>query len=244
MKRTLAILVCVSLSFLGLGSLDSAENKVPPSKEDPAASKLLADAVAARAAWMNFPGFTADLEVNFDGKTAKGKVMVSEKGRVELELDGKEVDAARVATAKDALASLVGHRMPSAGGRQTPCSFGEEASENPQGKLILVVDDKHHSSYRIRDQQILSVTRQMGDTRFTITMLENRLNEEKRVLPVSYVVNYWDTKTNALDHTTAHHQTWKRVGAYDLPQTMDELTAGSGKLESYCLKLSNHKLSQ
>ena len=50
-------------------------------KPDPQATKLLADARAARAQWENFSGFTADVEVNFDGKISRGKAIVAKTGR-------------------------------------------------------------------------------------------------------------------------------------------------------------------
>ena len=49
---------------------------------DPEATKLLADARAARALWQHFPGFAADVEVNWDGKVARGKVNVDATGKV------------------------------------------------------------------------------------------------------------------------------------------------------------------
>jgi hypothetical protein len=58
-------------------------------EEDPAASILLAE---ARAAWRNFPGFTADLTVNFDGKTHPGKLALSGTGKVKVDVAD---DAAR-----------------------------------------------------------------------------------------------------------------------------------------------------
>ena len=56
----------------------------------PEATKLLADARAARACWTNFPGFTADLEVNFDGQVVRGRVQVNDKGKVEVKLEDEE----------------------------------------------------------------------------------------------------------------------------------------------------------
>src|SRR5262249_4528300 len=56
-------------------------------KADQAATVLLADARAARAIWENFPGFTADVEANVEGKVTRGHVDVSPKGKLELKLD-------------------------------------------------------------------------------------------------------------------------------------------------------------
>jgi hypothetical protein len=56
------------------------------------------------------------------------------------------------------------------------------------------------------------------------------------------VVNTWDPKTEALRSSQAFHQTWQRVGKYDLPATVTVVTATDGKQETRSLKLSNFKL--
>ncbi len=84
-----------------------------PSKPDPEATKLLADARAARANWRDFPGFSADLEVNINGKVYKTRMVVTPKGEVELKLAGADESANN--WARRVLGSLVGHRMD--GGR-------------------------------------------------------------------------------------------------------------------------------
>jgi hypothetical protein len=108
--------------------------------------------------------------------------------------------------------------------------------------MVQVLNDEFHSSYRIRDRQVIVVNRMGRETRFTITVMENRLNEEKKFLPVSYVVNTWDAKTDALRSSDTFHQTWQRVGRFDLPDTLDVVTATQGKLEARSLRLSNLQL--
>jgi hypothetical protein len=97
----------------------------------------------------------------------------------------------------------------------------------------------------VRDRQIIVVNRQMKDSRFTITVMENKLNKEKKYLPACYVVNTWDGKTDALTSSAAYHQTWKRIGDYDLPSTLTIVTAtgsaGSGQ-SARSLKLTTHDL--
>ncbi len=67
----------------------------------------------------------------------------------------------------------------------------------------------------------------MPGSRFTITVLENRLNKQKQFLPRSYVVNTWDLKTDALKSSQTFHQKWTRVGEYDLPSSVLVVTATS-----------------
>lgn len=206
---------------------------------DPVATKLLADARAARAQWANFPGFIADVEINIDGKVFRGKVDVNVKGKVSLEV----ADEAAESWARRQLASIAGHRIDNSAALNTPCAFADSDAAHPLGRLIKVLNDEFHSSYRIRDRQIIVVNRRMKDSRFTITVMENRLNEDKQFLPVSFVVNTWDLQSDALRSSETFHHTWQRLGNYDLPLTLLVVTASAGKQEARSLKLSNPKLA-
>src|SRR5262249_38768772 len=72
------------------GGLTAAAGGETKPVEDPAATKLLADARAARAVWKDFPGFSADVAVNHDGTVHKGHVEISPQGKVTLKLDASE----------------------------------------------------------------------------------------------------------------------------------------------------------
>jgi uncharacterized GH25 family protein len=219
--------------------LVAAEKEAKKPEEDPAATKLLAEARAERANWVDFPGFRANVTVNVDGKVHKGTVEVTSKGKVKLDLEGDEKTWARAM-----LSSIVGHRMDDGTTLTTPCAFADDVADHPLGRAIKVLNDEHHSGYRIRDKQVIVVNRRMKDSRFTITVLENRLNAEKKYLPVSYVVSYWDGKTGALKRSVAHHNTWKRVGKYDLPETALIVTAEEGKQSTRTIKLSGHEVNK
>jgi hypothetical protein len=236
MKRWSVLLLLVAV--LPVAAEENAK-KADKIEADPAATKLLADARAARAEWDHFPGFTANVEVNIDGKVARGSVTVGAKGKVEVKLD----DEAAADWAKRELGSVVGHRLPGTASLDTPCAFADDVTDYPLGRAIRVLNDEFHSSYRVRDRQIIVVNREMGPTHFTITVLENRLNEEKKFLPLCYVVNTWEGKTNALKSSQAFHQTWQRVGAFDLPATVTVVTATAGKQEARRLKLTDCKLN-
>jgi hypothetical protein len=196
---------------------------------------LLADARAARVLYRDFPGFTADIEINTDGKVARGQVEVSGEGKVTFKLDNADAEK----WAKNMLASIVGHRLSSGPDEETPCAFADDDAHHPLGRAIRVLNDEFHSSYRIRDRQVLVVNRSVPGSRFTITVMENIQTAEKKFLPACYVVSTWDAKTDALTGSETHHQTWQRVGAFDLPKETLAIKATSGKLESRSIKLSN-----
>jgi hypothetical protein len=213
----------------------------PELKADPAATKLFAEARAARAGWENFPGFSADLEANVEGKVFKGKVGVGAKGAVTVTLDGAD-DEVKM-WARRTLSSIVSHRLDSGASSTPHCAFEDDNADHPLGRAVKVLGDEFHSSYRIRDRQIIVVNRTMGDYRFTITVLENKLTEEKRFLSSVFVVNNWDLKTDALRSSETCRQTWVRVGAFDLPEGVLTLTAEKGRQEARRLTLSNHRLT-
>jgi hypothetical protein len=206
---------------------------------NPVATRSLALARDARAAWQNFPGFTAEVEVNLDGKVTRGRVQVNEKGKVQLEMS----DPAAAKWARGLLTSTVEHRMATGAAEQTPCCFVDQDITHPLGRAIRVLNDEMHSSYRIYGDQILEVNRQTKDMRFTIVVMENIRNEEGKYLPASFVVNTWDLKTNALRSSDASHQTWKRVGQFDLPAKFTLVTATSSKLQTRALTLMQPKLA-
>jgi uncharacterized GH25 family protein len=231
-----------TLTFPASGGSSAATRALAPEGKrpaDPEATKLLADARAARATWKGFRGFTADLEVNVEGRRSKGSVEVGGKGEVTVKLAGEARSWAR-----RTLESTVGHRLDSGPPRDTPCAFGDDVRDHPLGRLIRVLNDEYHSSYRIRDRQVIVVNRQARDVRFTITVLANNLTAEKRYLPTSFVVNTWDLKSDTLKSSVAHHQTWQRVGAFDLPRRTLTVTATGGKLEARSLELSNFRLKE
>jgi uncharacterized GH25 family protein len=227
----------IPIVFEGVPYSESpASTKNSKAVADTEATKLLADARAARALYHHFPGFTADIEVNLDGKATRGQVEVRGKGKVSLKLDSADADK----WAKNTLASIIAHRLDSgASDGETPCAFVDDDTRHPLGRAIRVLNDEFHSSYRIRDRQVLVVNRHMPGSRFTIIVMENVVTNEKKFLPACYVVNTWDAKTDALTSSETHHQTWQRVGAFDLPRDTLAVKATAGKLESRGMKLSN-----
>ncbi len=234
------LILGLGLSALLVGGLGAQEKGA-----EPEATKLLADARAARAVWTNFPGFRAALEVSMDGKISQGKFNVDADGKVAIE--GLEGDAK--AWAKRTLASIVSHRLDSASStKNTPCAFSDANHDHPLGKGIKVLNDELHSSYRIRDHQITEVNRVMGERRFTISVLNSILTKEKKFLSAAFVINFWDLKSGELVMSEGNHQEWLRVGSFDLPTTTLVVTTrkaeGSEKGSvSNRLTLSGHQLT-
>jgi hypothetical protein len=227
-------LLTMLLGTLGSGIVLADDGE---KKENPKATQLFADARQARAMWTKFPGFTADAAVTINGKMQKGIVHVNEMGKVTI----SDLPEEMTGWAKDVLASTVGHRLGTKEEPKTPCIFADDDANHPLGRLIHVLNDDSGSSYRIRDQQMMMVNRKMGDTRFSITMLENVRNEEGKYLPRSFAVHYWDAKTGDLKKSESHYQTWIRQQGIDLPTLIRVITA-TKDVDTREIVLSNIKL--
>lgn len=205
--------------------------------EQPEASKMLADARIARATISNFPGFTADVVLTMQGKQYRGVVQVDSKGKVVL----GEIDGPAASWARRVLASAVAHRLQNSAQMHTPCAFADEDKTNPLGRLVNVLNDEMHSSYRIRDNQIMVVNRVQDGTKFSITVQENFKNEEGKFLPSAYAVHTW-AKDGSLEKTEAHTQGWTRINGLDLPQLIRVVMVGK-EMEMRELQLEKIKLT-
>src|SRR5689334_2962967 len=118
---TVTRLIATALLLAAFAVPALAEEKA---KADPAATKLLADARAARAGWENFPGFRAAVEININGKVTTGTVEVSPKGKVTVDAPPAAPDA--IKWAHDELAQTVSHRLDNAASLDTPCAFVDD----------------------------------------------------------------------------------------------------------------------
>ena len=206
---------------------------------EPEAVALFQKAIAARAAWKSFPGFSANVEGTVDGRFFTGKARIDEEGTVELKLD----EETATEWVENQLGSIVLHRMASSNDGPPPVlRFADQDYAHPLGRLLTFVGGNFASSYRIKDNQIMVVNRNIGNQNFTITVLDNIKNQENQFLPRSYVVRYWDAKTGTLQRTQTVLNQWKRVGPLDLPAKLVQISSSASGLTVRNLELSGHKL--
>ena len=215
--------------------------RVPEKPCEPAAAgsaaELLNRAREGRAIWSDFPGFEADLALYAEGREHQGRIVVAADGGVTLQGLNLKDDKPIVT----ALRSLVGHRL-GGGESDDRVSFADEQTDHPLGRLIkLDYDSAMASAYRIKDDVIHEVNRQMDGGRFTISVFEVHRNAEGKYLPGYYTVSFWN-KDGSLRSSTTVRETWTRVGKYDLPATHASVAAGKDEHKNVSMKFSNHKL--
>jgi hypothetical protein len=233
---------CVSTTCLCLllwqAAIVSGWAQQPRDAAPATAEEMMLRAHAARATWEKFPGFRAKVQLNRNGQVFSGEVLVGSDGAVSLQLP----QAVDLAWAQRKLDSLVAHRLPT-GETSYNVQFADDELHHPLGRLIRFNEDRLHSVYRIRGDVITEVHRQMGETRFTISVVEVTRNAEGKYLPRTYTVSFWDGSSGALRSTTTVHNAWVRVGGFDLPRRVMSIeTADGGRREVYQIVFSGHEL--
>lgn len=204
------------------------------------AARLVREAYAARAAWSEFPGFIADVEVNLDGKVGHGRVMVLADGQVYVE----SLPEKHQAGATCHLTCLVHGQLDKPHGQGAAWVFVGAACERPCTGIVRRMDDPFGLCYRIRHRQVVAVEHRSNGRKLTLHTLQWCLNPDKKHLPAVVAVHAWNTHTQELESTATQLLSWKRVGRFDLPATVRVLSAGANDLESPFveLKLTNHQL--
>jgi hypothetical protein len=205
------------------------------------AVELFQEAIAARSAWHDFPGFSADVKASVDGRTWKGTATISAKGDVDISME----DDVATPWVKDQLESMVLHRLARPQSKTPPVlRFADDDANHPLGRLLTFEGGAMASTYRVKDRQIMVVNRAMAKMNMTITIIENDLNADKKFLPRSYTVQYWDAKTGALQRSESIQNRWTRVGTLDLPTELTVTTASAAGQSVKTMTLSQHKLQK
>jgi len=211
----------------------------PASADSASATDMLKRARDARAIWNDFPGYTADLTVTNGAESITGQAKIDANGIVELKLpESKLAD-----WVEEQLNSLVQHRMPDGEVNEGTVTFAEEAAAHPLGRKLDLGDPTLQSAYRIKDDVIMEVNRTAGPAmRFTISVLEVEWNAEHKYLPRAFTMNFFNSKSGALAVSNGYLNEWSRVGSFDLPKTIVEVSAHPGGTSTRKIAFTNCQL--
>lgn len=204
--------------------------------DDAAAEKMMKDAHVVRSGWdKSFPGFTADLAVNIDGKEAKGKFTLTREGKLDIQLPAGPL----AGWAEQQLDSIVSHR--NAGVREKyDVTFADDELNHPLGRLLKF--SGNHNFYRIKGDLITEVHREIAKGgKFTISVTDVVKSSDGKYLPKAFNVTFWDGDGN-ITRNEDYQEDWIRVGNYDLPQRRLLVKTAKGSRQVGELKLANHKL--
>jgi Protein of unknown function (DUF3386) len=206
---------------------------------DAEAVSTFEDAIAARAQWKDFPGFTAQVTGQVEDRSFKGTVTVDGAGNAKAELD----DPSAMSWVEGQLASIAMHRIAQEPGERPSLRFLDDDDNHPLGRLLAFKGGTFASSYRVKDRQITSVNRHMGKMNMTIITLDNEKTPDGHFLPLGYSVQYWDDQTGDLRRTESIRDRWTRVAGFDLPTSHTVTTSADGGQSTRGLTLTGHKLA-
>lgn len=106
-------------------------------------------------------------------------------------------------------------------------AFGPE-DHHPLGRKILI-GDKYSSSYRIYDDQILEVDRQMDDKRLLISVLDTEKTSTGRYLPRHFFVTVFDRGSGSVESASAYTDAYQKLGNSYYPKSRRIVSAEKGK---------------
>jgi Protein of unknown function (DUF3386) len=214
------------------------------SRVDAAAVAMFERAIAARAQWPEFKGFTARASIYVDGRNNDGIVSVKPDGDVSFGGEPAIEDEAACDWLRDQLHSMVIHRVPSSGLRAKPVlSFADTDEKHPLGRLLTFHGGRFASSYRIRDDEITVVNRALGKENMSLQMLDSERNADGKVLPRAYQVQYRDATTGSILRVETVRQTWQRIGTLDLPATLTQSVSSASGVSVRSMSLGEIKLA-
>ncbi len=242
---------CLLATVVALGTVafPAAVYSAEEAIKEPKAYRLMRKAVEARATWDEaFPGFTADIAVNYAGKRTQGNVRVSPQGEIKRQ-DVADPDTEAWTWARGWLASIVSHRLGSGGSMQARYGgirLAKDAGQHHPLGFKLVLDDSLNSAFRVEGQVIRQVNRDIpsenGLQRVRINVLDTETTSEGGVLPRHFVIHYLDPKGQLMEVENVSTQ-FTTVDGYPLPVWRRVITvANDGHMTTGTFRLSEHRL--
>lgn len=231
-RSGLSFVLGVAIIFASLPALSIAESKHGATEEEKGDGRaLLRGTREHREAFSpRFGGFRARLRIQWDGKQHSGTLLFKPPRALEVTLEDEEARR-RV---EETVRSMIFHRMPPRRRDRTqpqkPLRLGIPDSHWLGRKVYL--GDRYESSYRIRDNQILEINRQMGDTRLVITVIENQFTPKGRHLPRHFLVTLFDMETGALKSASAYTDEYVEMEGNFLPKRRQITSTRKGRTQN------------
>lgn len=220
-------------------------------KDDPQARELLRRAYERTSRWgKDFPGFSAELICNDQGKMVRGSVTVKSVREVEVELSDEVLQK----WAQGQVAMMAIHRasrpFEEADGRYI-LTLGDE-DNHPLGRLVYIHGDGMNSRYRIKDDRITQINRSMERIKFTINVEESLTTQDGKHLTTRYTVYYFsplDGKLLQAESYADQHAVVPRQGPapappFYLPGQRRIAYTENGETITRVLTFQGHKLLQ
>ncbi|MBI1824514.1 MAG: DUF3386 family protein [Nitrospirae bacterium] len=214
------------------------EGAIPP--DQPEARNLLKGAYETTYRWeKGFKGFSSDLEVILNGKSYKGRAEVQLPDQVKVLLS--DMEAGKWAEGQIGMMAVHrAYRLFDAGDGKHSLSLGE-FDLHPLGQLVRIHGDGLNTRYRIKENRILQINRNMGPVRFTINIQDSIKTSDGKYLNTRYVVYYFTPKGD-LKQVESFNDDPKCVDEIYLPGRRRIFLSDGGEVSVKELLFSNHQL--
>ncbi len=223
---------------------DEQSSQATGVKDDLAAKALLRAAYDKTSRWgTNFPGFTADLAINNNGKEYKGKVSIRSPKETEVTLEGGPEEENLLTWVKNQIGMMAIHRasrpFEESDGKYA-ITFVDQQQTHPLGRQIAIHGDGLNSRYRIKDERIQQISRDMGRMRFTINIEESMQTRDGKFLTTQYVVYYFSPQGGMTQVESFTDKPFKLNDVY-LPGTRRIISVEEGVVIVRLLEFKNHQ---
>lgn len=185
----------------------------------------------------DFAGFAAVLTMTGSGGRGTGTVTARGPSSVVVSLDAPEAEHAWAAKELNSMVAHRWHQPYDAGDGRYP-KEGDADGAHPLGRLVRLVGDPYSSSYRVLDGHVSVVERHMGPMRFCIVVHERGPAPDRRTVPSTFTVTYWNAATGALTRADAYSDAYTEVDGVMLPLSRRVVTATDDGLVTRQLRLS------
>ncbi|WP_448525799.1 DUF3386 domain-containing protein [Parathermosynechococcus lividus] len=178
------------------------------------AQALFRAAYENRYTWdEHFPGFTATVKLIDGEQCYEGQVKVTADYAVEVTgIDDEQVRESLYNQLRDVVVHRKRNSFEAAHGKNT---FSTGATDASGAVEILVSGDAMGSNYKVRDNQIVYVSRVMGRVAFAITHRQ-ALDTGAGYISTNYVAVFRNPETNEVVRQMEFEDTYVPVGNYYL----------------------------
>ena len=224
-RGAVGIALLASAMIFGFGALLSVSAGGRTDADLVSASELLQQARENREVFSDsFAGFRSRLTVRVDGTLSHGVCIFRMPDRLDVEMDEGKLPGAVEATIR----SMLMHRVPSDRNSADEAMGYAAMDADPLGRQIMLADS-YRSAYRIRDRQILKVSRGFGDnSRLVLNVMETETTVTGRYLPKHVFAVRFDGETGAIQEAWSYLSKFQRFKGEYLPLSRQVIRAGEG----------------
>jgi len=224
----------------GLAADEKAKGKGGPPPDDPSARAFLREAEEHSPAWTQFPGFSAKVNVYFEGKNHEGRMEVGPSRKVKVTLSDPEakrwVSETLTASLVTAFRKPFEERYEGIG-----VVFGKD-DLHPLGMLVELRGDPYKTRFRIRDGEFRVIERTTPEHHIRIHVLNIERDEAGRKKSRSFLVSYFDKESGHLRKSEAIREERILLRAYALPSVWIETEVRRDGGGTRSLTLTGHQL--